>query len=272
MTLSDIHLRDPFILPHRPSATYYLYGTTDQDPWKGPGTGFDVHYSADLENWQGPVTVFKPPDGFWADRNFWAPEVHEHGGECYMLASFKAPEVRRATQILRASSPLGPFRVHSPRPLTPAEWECLDGTLYVDGGGRPWLVFCHEWVQARDGEICAQEMADDLTHPIGEPLCLFTAAQAPWVKELIATGRRGFVTDGPFLQRTASGHLLLLWSSFSARGYAMGVAISRSGEIAGPWHHEPNPLVDGGWWARNDLSQFRWGFARDIPEPQRNAA
>lgn len=42
----------------------------------------------------------------------------------------------RGTQILRADKPEGPFVPLSDGPVTPADWECLDGTLYVAADGR----------------------------------------------------------------------------------------------------------------------------------------
>ena len=57
-----------------------------------------------------------------------------------------------------------------------------------------------------------------------------------------------YVTDGPFLHRTANGVLLMLWSSFGSKGYAMGIARSSSGSVQGPWTQESEPLwaEDGG--------------------------
>ena len=39
----------------------------------------------------------------------------------------------------------------------------LDGTLFVDAGGKPWLVYAHEWVQIGDGTIEAMPLKDDLS-------------------------------------------------------------------------------------------------------------
>jgi arabinan endo-1,5-alpha-L-arabinosidase len=137
MRLSDVRLRDPFILPVKSEGTYYLYGTTDPDPWNGKGIGFDVYASTNLCEWTGPRPAFRPDAGFWADRDFWAPDVHGYRGGWFMLANFKSEGKRRATQVLKALSPRGAFRLHSPQPVTPREWDCLDGTLYVDRGGAP---------------------------------------------------------------------------------------------------------------------------------------
>ncbi|MBN2001914.1 MAG: family 43 glycosylhydrolase [Anaerolineae bacterium] len=244
----DIQIRDPFVLPVPEEKLYYLFGTTDPDPWKGAGVGFDTYQSADLETWEGPLCAFRPEKGFWATRNFWAPEVHRYGGFYYMFASFIAPERRRGTQILRSAHPGGPYLPHSDGPVTPKDWACLDGTLYVDEEGAPWIVFCHEWVQVHDGEICALRLAPDLAQSIGEPRLLFKGSAAAWTKSLPRRDGSGIVdarvTDGPFAHKTAKGGLILLWSSLSPAGYALGAAVSESGSLFGPWVQEEKPLVD----------------------------
>ncbi len=247
-TNADIQIRDPFILPHPASGHYYLFGTTDTDCWDGPGTGFDVYAGRDLERWEGPFPAFRPEAGFWATRNFWAPEAHEYMGRYYLFASFKSETARRGTQILVSDRPGGPYAPHSVGPVTPAQWECLDGTLHVDANGDPWIVFCHEWVQITDGEIRARRLSADLREPAGEPVLLFRASEAPWTRPLRSKRRsidpRARVTDGPFLWRTRAGTLLMLWSSFSESGYAMGIARSESGTIEGPWIQEEKPIAD----------------------------
>jgi len=243
--LNDIHLRDPFVLPLRDKNEYYLFGTTDEDPWK-TGVGFDAYVSRDLSSWEGPFEAFRPAPGFWATKNFWAPEAHEFRGGFYLFASFKADGRCRGTQILNAEGPKGPYRPISDGPVTPMEWECLDGTLYVDAKGDPWIVFCHEWVQIADGTVCCMRLSDDLRKAVTEPVTLFAASSAPWVSPLdrVVNGNRGYVTDGPFLHTRKDGTLLLLWSSFTSRGYAMGIARSESGSVLGPWIHDPEPLMD----------------------------
>ena len=85
-----------------------------------------------LENWEGPFEVFHRPEGFWADKNYWAPEVHFYEGTFYMFATFNSEAIeRKGTMILKADNPLGPFVLHSEGKITPDEWNCLDGTLYV---------------------------------------------------------------------------------------------------------------------------------------------
>ena len=134
--LSEIIIRDPFILACRQNGTYYMYGTT------GSSIGFHCYESRDLENWTGPYPVFIPDSSFWGTRDFWAAEVHFYNDKYYMFASCKAEDRCRATHIFCADSPRGPFVPVSEKPATPEDWECLDGTLYVDEAGVPYLVFC----------------------------------------------------------------------------------------------------------------------------------
>ena len=166
MKQQDIHLRDPFVLVH--DGKYYLYGSRGKTAW-GPATGFDVFVSEDLENWSDPIACFEDDGSFWAKKHYWAPEVHPWQGAFYMFASFKGEGMCRGTAILKSASPLGPFEPHSDRCVTPPDWECLDGTLYVDKKGKPWMVFCHEWTQVINGEICAMPLTDDLRAAAGPP-------------------------------------------------------------------------------------------------------
>lgn len=245
MKRTDINIRDPFVLVH--DGKYYLYGTRGATCW-GPANGFDVYVSEDMENWSEPIVCFENDGTFWADRNYWAPEVHEYQGKFYMFASFKNPDVRRGTAILKSDTPVGPFVPHSRGCITPADWECLDGTFYLSPAGKPYMVFCHEWVQAGDGEVCAIELTADLSAPAGEPRLLFHASDASWCKLMHhSSGVNGCVTDGPFMWRTSDGTLLCLWASFSEGGYTEAVAKSDNGDIDGVFTQiDPLFMDDGG--------------------------
>ena len=239
MKRSDINIRDPFVLVR--DGKYYLYGTRGPECW-GRGTGLDCYVGTDLENFEDPVEVFTPPIGFWSDKNYWAPEVHEYKGNFYMFVSFKADGVCRGTQILKADNPLGPFILHSAGPVTPRDWECLDGTFYYDTeSGKPYIVFSHEWVQTTDGEICALELDDELWGPIGSPRLLFRASEAPWIKPFREVN---YVTDGPFVYRNSKGKLTILWSSFGEKGYVLAMAHSESNSLNGPWKQDPELLFE----------------------------
>ncbi|MGI6437512.1 MAG: glycoside hydrolase family 43 protein [Sphaerochaeta sp.] len=249
----NIQIRDPFIF--KEGGDYYLFGTTDTNPWNAKGVGFNAYRYAggpDFQMWEGPFSVFTPPEGFWGTHDFWAPELHLYKDKYYLFATFMAEGYNRGTQILVSDHILGPFLPLTDKATTPSEWMCLDGTLFVDGEEKPWIIYCHEWVQIHDGKIVAQQLSSDLKKPVGEPIVLFGAASAPWSIPRERRDGSGIVdariTDGPFMHRQKDGKLVMLWSSIGTRGYAMGCAISDSGSIIGPWRQTEEPLIatDGG--------------------------
>lgn len=241
---SEIQIRDPFVFVE--NGKYCLYGTTDLNCWHGKAEGFEAYVSDDLTHFEPMGRVFSPSDDFWGTENFWAPEMHKYHDAYYLFASFKAPGHRRATSILKAFSPLGPFHPWGAEQATPGAWECLDGTLHVDSNGFPWIVFCHEWVQEGGGTICACRLKEDLSGPIGEAQTLFAASDVPWTKKIRhSSGIEGYVTDGPYMYKPSNGQLWMLWSSMSETGYAIGLSVSNTGQIPGPWRHQETPLFSG---------------------------
>jgi GH43 family beta-xylosidase len=260
MHISEIQIRDPFVVLE--DGVYYLFGSTDTDIWKGRGTGFDVYISrGDLANFDGPFPAFRPPADFWSETNFWAPEVHRYNDAWYMFATFKPKEGRRGTAILKSEGdiqgpyvPWGKNAAGISGPVTPAGWESLDGTFFMEAG-KPYLVFCHEWQQVGDGQICAMPLADDLQQAEGDPdgeaapKLLFTASEASWACPLKNRAPGSYVTDGPFMYRAGDGTLFMVWSSFGKDDrYCIGAARSESGALAGPWIQSAEPLysADGG--------------------------
>lgn len=245
MKTNEIPIRDPFILPV--DGVYYLYSNAF-DAEKGGPVGFQCRKSTDLIHWSEPISIFRADETFWSDTDYWAPEVHAYNGKYYLFASFytKDKSRNRGTQILRADAPEGPFVPISDGPATPADWMCLDGTLYLENG-KPHMVFCHEWVQIHDGTICAMPLTDDLSAPAGEPVLLFSAKSCGWADPIDLNGcADDYVTDGPFLWKDEDG-LWMFWASFIGGDYAEGIALSKSGSVYGPWEHcEPLFRKDGG--------------------------
>ena len=236
MKTNEINIRDPFVLPH--DGKYYMYGTRvgdkdEKNPF-GVQRGFDVYVSEDLENWSEAKPVFEYYDGFWGTREAWAPEVHFYQGKFYMFASFKSDETCRGTAILVSDSPEGPFKEHSEGAVTPRDWECLDGTLYVSEEGTPYMIFCNEWVQVGDGTVCVVELSKDLKCAVGEPRVLWKASDVSWVVNLPGPHEKNFVTDGPYLLKVGK-ELLSFWSSYGPNGYAEAIVRSDNGEITGDW-------------------------------------
>jgi beta-xylosidase len=257
--LADVRLRDCCVFADAKTQTYYLVSSTGR---RGPNNRPAVvqYTSKDLVNWTGPRVVFEIPEGFWAQKGIWAPELHAWRGKYYLFLTFDTdtplceqwrdwlPRVKRGSQVLVADSPEGPFKPFGAAPnqsTLPPDMMTLDGTLWVEDG-VPYMVFCHEWVQIKDGTVDSVQLSDDLSATVGEPARLFNGSDAAWSKKSNQFGCH--VTDGPWLHRTASGKLLMLWSTGGARGYTTGHAISESGKIAGPWRQSPEPLFadDGG--------------------------
>jgi hypothetical protein len=81
----------------------------------------------------------------------------------------------------------------------------------------------------------ARPLSEELQAPTGPPILLFTASAASWSKPLwfpdgveppeeLHLAKDPLFTDGPFFVRSGNCTLHMLWSSFGAEGYAMGVA------------------------------------------------
>jgi len=221
-----------------------------------------TYKSKDLLNWDGPYIVFLVPDGVWANpmHGTWAPEVHEYKGRYYLFVTLhnndkiiaEPPKVwrinhMRGTVIAVGDSPAGPFKLlKEDGPHTPENFMTLDGTLYVDKSGQPWMVYCHEWIQVIDGTMEAIRLKNDLSEAEGKPIHLFKASDAPWInaESIPSLRQRHYVTDGPQLYRTKEDRLLMLWSSYNRQGYVQTIARSKSGKIEGPWE-QLEPLVYG---------------------------
>lgn len=241
MKLNDINIRDPFVLKDKDA--YYLYGTRAKNFGNNVG-GFDVYVSKDLKSWSGPKQCFdSSAAGFNRGVN-WAPEVHKYKNSFYMFATFTRENGLRGVFVLKADNPEGPFRIHSPSAVTPYDWECLDGTLYIDRQGKPYLVFCHEHTQIIDGTVCYVRLSDDLKSADGEPVYLFSGSSPQWA-DVKAPGEH-YITDGPFMYRTDGGSLLLIWSTFIKGKYAQCIAKSDNSELDGKFIHLPPLITDDG--------------------------
>ncbi len=228
-----IFCRDPFIL--RAGNYYYLYRSVHE-------RGIECLVSPDLLNWSEPVNVFTPPEGFHGKKDlFWAPECHYYKGKFHIFTSvWSSLTDHRCISVYRADNPLGPFEDIADGCVSPREWDCIDGTLYIDEDGLPWMVFVHEWTCMPDhvGAMAAARLSDDLTRLVSEPIRLFLATDGAWC----GAG----VTDGPFTGRTEDGTLMMIWSNFKKDGegvsYAVGAAYSDNGRLDGKWIQHDTPV------------------------------
>ncbi len=254
--LSNVRLRDSFVWADQASQTYYLVSSTGR---RGPNNRPAViqFTSKDLKQWEGPRVIFEIPEDFWTKRGIWAPELHSYQGKFYLFLTFDSdqpfgeqwrdwmPRVKRGSQVLVADAPTGPFKPFANHSTLPVDIMTLDGTLFIEDG-TPYMVFCHEWVQIKDGTVEYVPLKADLSETAGEPKRLFSGSEAAWSK--ISPQWGCHVTDAPWLYRTKTGKLLMLWSSSGPKGYAVGIAESKSGKLAGPWLQQEAPVFieDGG--------------------------
>lgn len=260
--LSDIPAHDPYVWVDEQKGIYYLYTSGIPKFTSMERYGVLTYRSTNLKEWEGPFVVFTVPDNVWAHpmHGTWAPEVHVYQERFYLFVtlhnrdrllennnSIPMPKHWRGTAIAVSDSPEGPFElIKSDAPVVSPSQMTLDGTLYIDEAERPWMVYCHEWIQAIDGTIEAIPLSEDLRDTIGEPILLFKASEATWDTGEPTEGYEGkiHVTDGCQLYRTQSGSLLMLWSSYDKGKYVQTIARSMSGKLEGPWK-QLKPLVYG---------------------------
>ncbi len=243
MKTDEINIRDPYIMVQ--DGMYYMYGTRSETCW-GMAEGFDCYKSCDMENWTGPIEIFKRPQNFFATENFWAPECYFYKGDYYLLTTFGAEDRKKGIYFLRSKLPEGPFELYGGR-LTPETWSCIDGTLYFGDEGI-FMIFSHSFEDSPKGEMCILELTEDLSGVQGKPELLFEASEASWAKPVpfakIEFGMDGdvYFTDGPCVFKMNDGRLAMTWSSWGTAGYAVGVAISENGSIKGPWKQREKPI------------------------------
>lgn len=242
----SIRLSDPCVLPDEATRTYYM-----------TGTGGLLWKSKDLDTWDGPYIVANTDPNSWMGPRpqIWAAELHKYGDKFYYFATFTNDSIivnrykgmdipRRASHILVSDKPGGPYVPMADATYLPADIATLDGTFWVDKDGKPYMVYCGEWIQNWDGTMEKIELKPDLSGSVGKGKVIFKASDSPWSREVVE-GKTGpnRVTDGPYLFRTGTGRLGMIWTSWIYDVYTQGVAYSESGTLDGPWTQEPDPIT-----------------------------
>ncbi len=231
-TTTSLIRRDPCIVPY--DNKYYLYTATD--------TGYAVMESEDLLNWSNYKVIFDQNDNssFNGYADYWAPECHYYNGEFYLFVTYRSKvNNHRGCSIMKSSTPNGKFIEITNGHITPSDWDAIDGTLYINPNGIPYMVFVHEWTSMEDGigAMCYARLSDDFTTFMTEPKQIFRASDPSWTDQS--------VTDGPYLHRLQNGTLLMIWSNFADTdfsGYTIGISKSSNGDINGTWEHYNEPL------------------------------
>lgn len=245
--LDSIRLSDPAILADKAASTYYM-----------TGTGGLLWKSKDLANWSGPYVVTKTDPKSWMGPRpmIWAAELHQYKGKYYYFATFTNREVvidtvkgnvinRRASHVLVSDNPDGPYVPMEDETYLPADIPTLDGTFWVDTDGKPYMIYCEEWLVNWNGTMEKIELKPDLSGTTGKRKIMFFAYDSPWSKDKQPNGRivPNKVTDGPYLFKTQTGKLGMIWTSWALSDYTQGVAYSESGTLDGPWIQENEPIT-----------------------------
>lgn len=226
------------------------------------GTGGRLWKSKDLKFWDGPYDVIKTDPASWMGPSpmVWAAEIHPYKNKYYYFATFTNRAViidsvkgnkieRRACHVLVSDKPDGPYVPMKDSIYLPANKPTLDGTLWIDKDGKPYMIYCYEWLQNWDGTIEKIELKPDLSGTIGTGTVLFRASDAPWSREKDENGndKPNKVTDGPYLFKTKTGRLGMIWTSWIYDVYTQGVAYSENGTLNGPWVQEKEPITAPGY-------------------------
>ena len=248
--LDSIVMSDPFVLADDATKTYYMTGTGGM-LWK----------SKDLARWSGPYRVTEVDTTSWMGPRpmIWAAEIHKYHGKYYYFATFTNHAVkidtvmgnvieRRACHVLVSDKAEGPYRPIPGGDATylPADRPTLDASLWIEPDGKPYMIYCHEWLQNRNGTVECIPLKPDFSGTTGDAKILFRASDSPWSRESTDeehVRRPNMVTDGPWLFRTKTGRLGMLWTSWIGKTYTQGVAYSQSDRLEGPWIQEQHPIT-----------------------------
>lgn len=241
-TVTPHRVRDPFILTY--NNKYYLYENAGDK-------GYRVRTSTDLYNWSAPKDIYTF-SGNAESYKTWAPECHYYNGNFYLIASYHSETTGyRGVGVFKSNKPDGQFELISRNSatatsvghITAGNRNIIDGTLYIDDEGKPWMIYSNEWDKTKFqagnrkwiGSLAYAPMSDDLTHFIDDPKVMFEADAAPWSNYGIC--------EAPWMYKCEDGTLLMLWSNNTDQGtYSVGVAKSSNGRLNGEWTHYTTPL------------------------------
>lgn len=259
-------LRDPCILYD--NGKYYVIFNN--------GTGWSISSTSSLRgSWSKPkpvVNISKISQQYninaFGSNYTWAPELHKYDGNYYIFATYFCCDEshdspyddpyaglgHRASIVLKSSDPMGPYELVSKNAdgeyghSTPANWDTIDATLYVDPNGDPWMIFVHEWTSmpGNIGDFSAVKLSKDLSTALTEPVTLFKAGT------VIGGRDTNGVTDGCWTYTTKDGQLLCLWSTFIDGKYVVACARSESGNVLGPWTQDDDLLYEIGMYNTYD--------------------
>lgn len=231
---------DPDVLYYK--GTYYLYATSYHI-----SDGYEVYTSTDLKNWTNHGSCLG--GSFGLDRWFWAPDVKEHNGRFYMLAS-----IDEHLGLLIADSPLGPFM--------PQDTFLLDHTIdgHILFENDQMYLYYVSWREGHPYGIWGCKMQADCRTPdfSTEKLLLIAdmpyecnqsspVAEAPYVlvhdgKYYMTYSGSGFLSPYYCIAYAVSEHPLGPYVKYAANPILVG----DGDHVSGIGHHAITAAPDGG--------------------------
>jgi beta-xylosidase len=232
---TPIQMGDPFVLQQ--GGRYCLFGTNASND------GFKWLESTDLVHWTQKGWAYQETDDSWAKSHYWAPEVKEYRGKFYMTYSAmpKSAATQRLLIALAVSDKAeGPYRdLHAP--WFDFGYSAIDGHIFVDDDGKPYLYFSRNGVQDgySFGILYGIAVADDLSKPIGEAVKLMEADQ-PWEKVRYAENR---CNEGAFVVKH-KGRYYMTYSANHTGFPHYGIGYATADKPLGPWAKaDENPIL-----------------------------
>ena len=190
----SIRVRDPFITVDRKQGLYYLITAGHSEE----AVALKAYESRDLEMWREVGYVYLGENRWMktvkaGTDHWWAPDTYYYHGHYYTIVTLTNQQEGRVnfcTLLRGGRKPTDKYRdtwvEGKPISLTPEGQQCLDGSLFVDTDGQPWLVYSAEWngaeVQNGIGETWAVRLRKNLKGRLGSPIRLFKASDSQWNK------------------------------------------------------------------------------------------
>ena len=249
----EMEYRDPFIYVDKEKQAYYC-------PVVVVG-GIKMFKSRDLNMWRDLGNVYNT-SGLYSNYTYWAADMYRWKDNVYCIATAvsangSADDFTSAKSNTVFKGDYGPEGAIWPlnrdhvNLIPETDTQNIDGSLYVDESGTPWIVYCREAAteiteKGYDAGVYAYKMNDDLTSTVGEPVRLFNGSDSKYACAVdVRDGKAVYIADAPMLWRDpSSGNLICIWSHYAKqpgnddqKWYSIGQAVSTSGKIEGPWEH-----------------------------------
>ena len=253
ISCDGMQYRDPFIYVDREKQAYYCPVVAAE--------GIKIFKSRDLNKWRDLGTVYNY-SGIYAGHTWWAADMYQWKDNIYCIATAVSPNGSaddftspKCNAVFKGEyGPEGcvwPVNKAQVNLIPQSDTQNIDGSLYVDENGAPWIVYCREAAteitdKGYDAGIYAYKLNDELSATEGEPVLLFNGSSSQYACSVdVRDGKDVYIADAPMLWRDpSSGNLICIWSHYAKqpgndiqKWYSIGQAVSRSGKLEGPWEH-----------------------------------